>query len=115
MAADSQPTYFAAVVSVGGGDARIMCMAQRTGAGGLNVHYFKIDTSLDEVAYDFIREPRPTFREELRGTGLAVRILEEPVTEIASVIRTDLQSAYGSEADIAIKPVDTPSIASLFI
>lgn len=116
MAAESQPTYYAAVVTVGEGDARIMCMAQKTASGGLNVHYFKIDTSIDDVRYDFIQEPRRTFREELRGTGLAVNILDKPGGEgVSDIIESDLQLAYGQTARIVLKQVDTPSVASLFI
>jgi hypothetical protein len=115
MAPDYQPTYFAAVVSVDGGDARIMCMAQRTESGSLNVHYFKIDTSIEDESYDFAHERRRTFREELRGTGLAVNILSRPVGEIIGVIESDLHDAYGTGASVVIKQVASPSVASLFV
>ena len=115
MPLEAQPTYFAAVVSVQGGDARIMCMAQRTASGSLNVHYIKIDTSIEDEVYDFAHERRRTFREELRGTGLAVNILTRPVGEIRGVIESDLLNAYGDEASVVVKQVATPSVASLFV
>jgi len=114
MPEESQPSYYAAVVKNEEGDARIMCMSQVTKSGGLNIHYIKVDSSIDEVRYVFIREAMPTFREELRGTGLAVNILAAPTHDVLTVIESDLKLAYGTAATVDIRQIDTPSVASLF-
>jgi hypothetical protein len=115
MSEESQPTYYAAVVKNEEGDARIMCMSQVSEDGGLNIHYIKVDSSIDEVRYEFIREAMPTFREELRGTGLAVNILPRPIEDVERIIDSDLRHAYGKTAHIEIRQVESPSVASLFI
>jgi hypothetical protein len=115
MPEESQPTYYAAVVKNDEGDARIMCMSQLTNSGGLNIHYIKVDSSIDEVRYEFIREAMPTFREEIRGTGLAVNIIDRPIDDVESIIESDLRQAYGRSARVEIRQIESPSVASLFV
>jgi len=115
MSQDPQPLYYAAVVTIDDGDARIMCVVQHPSTGSPSIHYLRVDTSLDEVRYDFILETRRTFREELRGMGLAVNVLAKPVDDIVAVIERDLTSAYGELATINVKQVESPSISSLFV
>lgn len=108
------PVFFGAVVRSREGDARIMCMAQQ-GDDSASVHYIKVDTSMDDSTFNFQSGARRTFQEELRGSGLAVRVTDRPVQDLERLVRSDLHEAYGSSADVETKQISKPSLASLFM
>jgi hypothetical protein len=112
---DFHPTFFAAVVKTKDGDARIMCMAQQNADDSANIHYIKVDTSMDDSIFNFQTGDRRTFQEDLRGAGLAVRVVERAVPDLQKLVEADLHEAYGSAADVATKAISKPSLASLFI
>lgn len=109
------PIFFAAVVTVKNGDARIMCMAQQSDDQAASIHYIKVDTSLDDSIFNFRTGDRRTFQEDLRGAGLAVRVVERAVPDLQKLVEADLREAYGSSAEVAAKQISRPSLASLFI
>ncbi len=109
------PKYFGAVVKTDTGDARIMCMAQKSDDESLSIHFFKVDTTLEDMPFNFPSGEKLSFQDELRGTGLAVAFVENAAKGMEEVITRKLKEAYGWKADVALKPIDRPSIASLFI
>ena len=109
------PKYFGAVVRLEIGDARIMCMAQEPGDDTLSVHFFKIDTTLEDVPFTFPFGEQLSFEDELRGTGLAVAIEEGGTESVEQVITRKLKETYGREAEVTLKPIDRPSLISLFM
>ena len=110
-----EPLFFGAVVSTDEGDARIMCMAQEMDASSRSVHYFKVDTSIDDVSFNFDAGAERNFQNELRGTGLAVKHLDDTATDIESIISDDLRRAYGSDARVITRQIPRPSLVSLFM
>ncbi|MCB0718425.1 MAG: hypothetical protein KDD65_08255 [Bacteroidetes bacterium] len=108
------PVFFGAVVRSREGDARIMCMAQQS-ENSASVHYIKVDTSMDDSMFNFQSGDRRTFQEELRGSGLAVRVTDKEVRDLERMVQADLHEAYGSGADVATKQISKPSLASLFM
>ena len=109
------PKYFGAVIKTDTGDARVMCMAQKGEDETLSVHFFKVDTTLEDMPFNFPSGEQLSFQDELRGTGLAVAIEEKASEPVDEVIVRKLKEAYGWQADVRLKPIDRPSIASLFI
>lgn len=110
-----EPRFFGAVVTVADGDARIMCMVQNGEDESLSIHFFKVDSTLEDTVFNFPSEGELSFSEELRGTGLAVAFIEEPVTSIADLIVTRLKHVYGEASEVSVKQIDRPSLASLFM
>lgn len=109
------PKYFGAVVKTETGDARVMCMAQKGEDDSLSVHFFKVDTTLEDMPFNFPSGEQLSFQDELRGTGLAVAFEENPTEDAEEVITRKLKEAYGWQAEVKLKSIDRPSIASLFI
>lgn len=109
------PIFFAAVVTTKDGDARIMCMAQQNEDLSANVHYIKVDTTLDDSVFNYQTADKRSFQEELRGAGLAVRITEKAVPDLKKLVDADLREAYGFAATVEAKQIPKPSLASLFI
>ena len=109
------PKFFGAVVSMPEGDARIMCMAQQGDDGSVSVHFFKVDTTLEDTPFNFPSEGELSFSEELRGTGRAVVVAEDPSLPAEEIISRRLKETYGSDSDVSIKQIDRPSLVSLFI
>ena len=109
------PKFFGAVVSMPEGDARIMCMAQRSDDDSLSVHFFKVDTTLQDTQFNFPSDGELSFAEELRGTGLAVVIVESPAPPVEEIILQRLKDTYGVDSDVSIKQIDRPSLVSLFM
>ncbi|NNE35151.1 MAG: hypothetical protein HKN13_07950 [Rhodothermales bacterium] len=114
-ATEFHPTFYAAVINTKDGDARIMCMAQQTDSETASVHYIKVDTSMDDSIFNFRSGDLRTFQEDLRGAGLAVRLIDLKVDDMLKVVESDMREAYGSSADVSAKQISKPSLASLFI
>ncbi len=110
-----EPRFFGAVVKMDEGDARIMCMAQHGDDDTLSIHFFKVDTTLEDTAFNFPSEGELSFSEELRGTGLAVALVEEVESSPEDIIESRLKDTYGESSEITIKQIDRPSLVSLFI
>jgi hypothetical protein len=108
----STTSYFGAVITTEDGDARIMCMAQV--GDSVSVHFFNVDTSLDEIETGFLLNEKVAFGEELRRFGLAVLMLDEPPGDLREEIELKLREVYGSEAAIVVRPVESPSLVSLY-
>ena len=110
-----EPTFYGAVVKMNDGDARIMCMAQRGDDGTLSIHFFKVDTTLEDTTFNFPTEGELSFSQELRGTGLAVVLTDGPVDSVEQLIVSRLKDTYGDTSDVSIKQIDRPSLVSLFM
>jgi hypothetical protein len=110
-----EPKFFGAVVKLDEGDARIMCMAQHGDDDTLSIHFFKVDTTLEDTTFNFPTAGELSFTEELRGTGLAVALVEGAGYSPADVIESRLKESYGERSEITIKQIDRPSLASLFM
>ncbi len=109
------PKYFGAVVKTENGDARIMCMAQSTEQDTVSVHFFKVDTTLEDMPFNFPSGEHLSFQDQLRGTGLAV-VIEEGTDETAEqIIESRLKEAYGWRSTVTLKQIDRPSLVSLFM
>lgn len=109
------PIFFGAVVNSDEGDARIMCMVQNGDETSLNIHFFKIDSSMSDLGFSFSADGNHSFQDELRGTGLAVSTVSAKLDEAKEVIVTHLREAYGVKAKIIAKQIEKPSLVSLFI
>lgn len=109
------PKFFGAVVSMDHGDARIMCMAQQGEDDSLSIHFFKVDTTLTDTPFNYPTEGELSFSEELRGTGLAVAIAQNPTDPVEEIIMRRLTEAYGASATVSIKQIERPSLVSLFM
>lgn len=104
------PIFFAAVVTTNDGDARIMCMAQINDDQSANVHYIKVDTTLDDGVFNYQTADKRSFQEELRGAGLAVRITDGAVPDLKKLVETDLREAYGYATKVDAKKMCEPGI-----
>jgi hypothetical protein len=109
------PTFFGAVVKMGDGDARIMCMAQRDDDETLSIHFFKVDTTLQDTTFNFPTEGELSFSQELRGTGLAVALVEGTAESVEEIIVERLKETYGDSSTVSLKQIDRPSLVSLFM
>ena len=110
-----EPKFFGAVVKMDEGDARIMCMAQHGDDDTLSIHFFKVDTTLEDTTFNFPTEGELSFSEELRGTGLAVAIVDGRGSSPEDLIEARLKDTYGEGSEITIKQIDRPSLVSLFM
>ncbi len=90
-------------------------MAQQNEDQSANIHYIKVDTSMDDSIFNFQTGNKRTFQEDLRGAGLAVRVVDVAVPDLQKLVERDLREAYGSAADVSTKSIPKPSLTSLFI
>ncbi len=109
------PIFFGAVVNSDEGDARIMCMVQNGEDESLNIHFFKIDSTMSDLGFAFSIDGNHSFQDELRGTGLAVSTVRASSDEAKEIILSHLKDAFGADAKIIAKQIEKPSLVSLFI
>lgn len=108
------PVYFGAIIRTPGGDARVICMVQEENRS-LSIHFFQVDTSLDDSEFKVFVFRDKSFRSELRGTSLAVKLVDNARTADAEdIISRCLVDAYGPDAEYDVNQIERPSILSLF-
>ncbi len=108
------PAYYGAIIRTKAGDARLICMVQEENRS-LSIHFFQVDTSLDDSEFKVFVFRDKSFRSELRGTSLAVKLIDDASCDDAEdIIARCLVDAYGADAELDVKKINRPSILSLF-
>ncbi|NND73355.1 MAG: hypothetical protein HKN43_17400 [Rhodothermales bacterium] len=108
------PEYYGVIVQEGMGDARLICMVQEEDQA-LSIHFFQVDSTLDDAEFKVSTFQSRDFKSELRGTSLAVVLIEEATfAEARKIIEQHLTDAYGDSASITVNQIERPSILSLF-
>jgi len=79
-----------------------------------SVHFFNVDTSLDEIESEFRLDEKVAFEEELRRFGLAVMMLDDEPRDLRDVIEVKLREVYGTDARIQVRSIGSPSLVSLY-
>lgn len=108
------PEYYGVVVHHGMGDARLICMVQEEDRT-LSIHFFQVDSTMDDTEFKVSVFQSRDFRSELRGASLAVTLVEDASrSDARSIIERRLADAYGADASCTINQIERPSIMSLF-